>query len=136
MCWKWAAGLETGNVLSDLPARYLGVDPSLAMLDRARCHAAGTALVCASAQGLHLVEQVLDDPFLYRTSTSQFQRISEEAYAQAKKNIIDIIKNTPDANNPVTFVIDLPFRVTVGRIREVAAQNHKTKKCRRKILQD
>ena len=211
-------GCGTGHwlkILSDLPARYLGVDPSLAMLNKARRQAIGAALVGASAEGLpfstnsidlifcvnafhhfsdpekflkesasrlrrggrlaifgldphlrdikwyvyehfpglkekdlerylpheqiarmaagagfrrvytrrvdriqntYLGEQVLRDPFLDRTSTSQFQLISEEAYAQGKKNIIDTIKNSEDANNPVTFVIDLPFVATLGRI--------------------
>ena len=41
-------GCGTGhwlNTLSDLPAKYLGVDPSLAMLNRARRQATGAALV-------------------------------------------------------------------------------------------
>jgi SAM-dependent methyltransferase len=209
-------GCGTGhwlNTLSDLPARYLGVDPSLAMLNKARPQAAGAALVCASAEGLpfstnsvdlifcvnafhhfsdpekflkdsasrlrhagrlaifgldphlpdikwyvyehfpglkekdleryipheevarmaaragfpsvytkpverirqtYLGEQVLGDPFLDRTSTSQFQLISQETYAQGKKNIIDIIENSTGANGPATFVIDLPFLATVA----------------------
>lgn len=39
-------------------------------------------------------EQVLGDPFLDRTSASQFQLISGETHAQGKKNIIDVIKNS------------------------------------------
>lgn len=209
-------GCGTGhwlNILSDLPARYLGVDPSLAMLDRARSQAAGAALVCACAEGLpfstgsidlifcvnafhhfsnpekfledsasrlrpsgrlaifgidphlpdikwyvyehfpglkekdlerylaheeiahlavragfqrvhtkpvdriqqtYLGEQVLHDPFLDRTSTSQLQMISEETYAQGKMNILGIIKNSKDENGLPTFIIDLPFLATVA----------------------
>lgn len=211
-------GCGTGhwlNILSDLPARCLGIDPSLAMLTRARRKVNGAALVCASAEGLpfsthsvdlifcinafhhfpdskkfledsalqlrdagrlvifgldphlpginwyvyehfpglkekdleryiaheeiarmatragfrsvytrpveriqqtYLGEQVLDDPFLDRTSTSQLQLISEETYAQGRENIIDIVKKSKDGNGLATFIIDLPFLATVAYI--------------------
>jgi ubiquinone/menaquinone biosynthesis C-methylase UbiE len=48
-------GCGTGhwlNVLSDLPVELTGVDPSRAMLEKARARATKAALVCASAENI------------------------------------------------------------------------------------
>jgi ubiquinone/menaquinone biosynthesis C-methylase UbiE len=48
-------GCGTGhwlNILSDLPVELIGLDPSSAMLEKARAHATRAGLVCAPAEGM------------------------------------------------------------------------------------
>ena len=48
-------GCGTGhwlNILSDLPIELIGIDPSLAMLEKARARATQVALVCACAESI------------------------------------------------------------------------------------
>jgi SAM-dependent methyltransferase len=67
-------------------------------------------------QKAYLGEEVLSDPFLDRTSTSQLQLISEEAYTQGRQNIASLIERAKDDRDPIRFIIDLPFQGTVGAV--------------------
>jgi len=60
-------------------------------------------------------QEVLGDPFLDRTSTSQLQLISEEAYAQGKRAIISRYETDNESGSEVRFVIDTPLFATTGK---------------------
>ena len=65
-------------------------------------------------QATYVGEEVLKDPFLDRTSTSQLQLISEEAYAQGKRAIISRIKSSNETNRRVSFNVDHHLFATIG----------------------
>jgi len=66
-------------------------------------------------QKTYLGQEVLGDPFLDRTSTSQLQLISEEAYTQGKRAIISRFETDNESTGEVRFVIDLPLFATIAK---------------------
>lgn len=60
-------------------------------------------------------EQVLDDPFLDRSSTSQLQLISEDAYTQGMRAIISRIETGKETRADIRFVIDTPLYATIAK---------------------
>ena len=59
--------------------------------------------------------EVLGDPFLDRTSTSQLQLISEEVYAQGKRAISSRFETDNESTGEVRFVIDTPLFATIAK---------------------
>ena len=66
-------------------------------------------------QKTYLGQEVLGDPFLDRTSTSQLQLISEEAYTQGKRAIISRFETDNESTGEVRFVIGLPLFATIAK---------------------
>ncbi len=59
-------------------------------------------------------EAVLNDPFLERTSTSQFLVIPEESYHTGRRAIVSAIEDANQRGSRVEFVVDLKLFATVG----------------------
>jgi ubiquinone/menaquinone biosynthesis C-methylase UbiE len=78
-------GCGTGhwlNVLSDLPVELTGVDPSRAMLEKARARATKAALVCASAENIPFPASSFDlifcvNAFHHFSDPKKFLRVAE-----------------------------------------------------------
>ena len=60
-------------------------------------------------------QEVLGDPFLDRTSTSQLQLISEEAYTQGRRAIISRFETDNESTGEVRFVIDHSLFATIAK---------------------
>lgn len=58
--------------------------------------------------------QVLGDPFLERTSTSQLQLISEEDYAAGRSSIASALERAEESNQILNFEVDLTISATIG----------------------
>jgi SAM-dependent methyltransferase len=77
-------GCGTGhwlNILSDLPVELTGLDPSCAMLEKARARATRAGLVCASAEGIPFQARSFDlifcvDAFHHFSNPKKFLRNS------------------------------------------------------------
>jgi hypothetical protein len=63
----------------------------------------------------YIGEDVFNDPFLVRTSTSQLQLISEEHYVEGKKKIVSQIERAKAGNHHVAFDVNLVLFCTIGK---------------------